>query len=135
VHVCARAALGHILDSTTALLCRPTTLLCLPTPRRTLAARARVQFVADLEEDDRSPEELAAVAAAREAMDMDKVAAHKAEGNEFFRKSEFKEACAAYLIAIRMLDKGSTRSRFCGAPLVPSPHSAPRSFSLVPRVS
>jgi hypothetical protein len=43
---------------------------------------------------------------AAEAMDMGAVGVLKAEGNEFFRKGSYKEANAAYLKAIRMLDQG-----------------------------
>jgi hypothetical protein len=51
------------------------------------------EFVAKLDEETRSPEEIAAVKAAAESMDMEAVAKHKADGNEYFRKNEFKEAC------------------------------------------
>jgi tetratricopeptide (TPR) repeat protein len=64
------------------------------------------KFVAELEAEDRTPEEIAAVKAAAASMDIETVGVLKAEGNESFRKGEYKEACESYLQAIRMLDRG-----------------------------
>jgi hypothetical protein len=66
-------------------------------------AAASVDF---LEDAPRSAEELAKVKAAADAIDMEEVGKIKAEGNEYFRISDFKNACTSYMKAIRMLDAG-----------------------------
>ncbi len=69
-----------------------------PTPAGTVKTPHIPSYLSESDDEDDKPPP--------EDVDMEAVQKIKAEGNEFFRTQQYKEAVASYMTAIRMLQKG-----------------------------